>query len=140
MHGCSNVIKNEPCHSYVDCPGYIYALAPEFIEPDNQGSTEVDAEPQLLAASIPIYPGDAWRHKVEGFAVFEFDVSPAGKPTNIRVVEYHPGVTFVNAGKNAIRLSLYTKTKNGATGLRRRLTWTMDGKGPKPPVMTTAQK
>jgi TonB family protein len=116
-----------PCHNYTECPGYIYAWKQRFIDPGKLGDDSLDASPILLEATTPIYPKWAWDKRIEGYAIYKFDIDPTGRPMNIRVIQSRPGDTFTKAGIDAIKLSRYTKTNLGAVGLRIQFDWTVDG-------------
>ena len=52
---------------------------------------------------IPRYPADAARKRIEGYVIFEFDISIGGQPMNINVLESYPSKTFVKIAERNFR-------------------------------------
>ena len=55
----------------------------------------------------PEYPEEAVKNDVQGWVRFQYDLTPQGKPKNIKITESHPVGMFDQAGINALRKWLY---------------------------------
>jgi len=51
----------------------------------------------------PEYPLRAAKKGLEGYVVFEFDISTEGQPVNINITESYPGNTFKSATTKALK-------------------------------------
>ncbi|MDQ2070860.1 energy transducer TonB [Natronospira bacteriovora] len=66
-------------------------------------STDVqNRELQPVLIEAPRYPGQAYRNRIEGFAIVEFTVGTDGKTRNVRVLESSPGTVFDNSAQRAV--------------------------------------
>ncbi len=57
------------------------------------------------------YPSRAVKDRIEGYVVFEFDISKKGKPINIAILESYPKKIFVKSATRAFRQYKYKKIK-----------------------------
>ena len=90
---------------------------------------------QLTPAAVvrvePEYPEEAVKNGVHGWVKFQYDLTPQGKPTNIKITESHPVGMFDQAGVNALKKWLYRVKldENGQVingqGLTLQLDWRM---------------
>ena len=66
---------------------------------------------QLTPAAVvrvePEYPEEAIKNGVHGWVRFQYDLTPKGKPKNIKITESHPVGMFDQAGVNALKKWLY---------------------------------
>ena len=123
--GCGRQPYAPQCHDYDTCPELLYSWKPKPADPKQHIDANAKGIPYLLEATPPVYPKDAWDNRIEGEAVFAFDVSGEGKLINIVIVRSQPKGVFDKAGIEAVELSRYSSTKDGAEGYERTLTWSI---------------
>ncbi len=58
---------------------------------------------------IPLYPKDALRAGIQGWAVYEFVVDDDGDPMDVQLIESYPPLVFGEAAKKALEQSKYLK-------------------------------
>ncbi|WP_251359950.1 energy transducer TonB [Kangiella sp. TOML190] len=56
-----------------------------------------------LEASPPQYPRKAAIRNIEGWVLFEFNLSQAGKPTNLKVIDSYPQGIFEEEASKAFK-------------------------------------
>lgn len=67
-----------------------------------------DIQPKNIGEALPMYqpraeyPAQAINNNIEGDVVFLLDISPSGKPVNIRILSEHPKGIFAKDAKKAI--------------------------------------
>lgn len=85
--------------------------------------------PKQLKTVRPSYPYYAWRHQIEGYVTFAFDVDSAGKVSEMRIVQSEPRGLFepyVIAAVSQWRYEPNRPTKNLPMTIRFRLSRNAD--------------
>jgi hypothetical protein len=73
----------------------------------------VDAKPAQTRTGfggVDAFPMEALRWHLGGWTMVEFDISPEGKPLNVRTIAAFPPFVFGENSENRIKLSRYQQT------------------------------
>lgn len=89
----------------------LVTLTTTLLNPPARAANDDDLMP--VSFQSPKYPMDAVRHHIEGYASFEFDITPAGKVQNIKVLDSKPKGVFVQTAKDALEQWQYAETAEG---------------------------
>lgn len=81
---------------------------------------------EIIHATQPVYPRKAMRRGVEGSVRLAFTITPAGKVTDIEVVESQPRGTFDRAAENAVASWTYRPFIENGVPVAKRVTQALD--------------
>ncbi len=89
-------------------------------------ATKAKNEPAPLMRVEPKYPVQAAQQKIEGYVQAKFDVSAAGKVSNVRIVRSVPTATFDNVSITALEQWQYAATGQEYKDMLVQLDFAMD--------------
>jgi len=90
------------------------SLAPPVAAANVFTIRDLDAPPRLLAPVKPVYPFQAKRKRIEGYAEIEFEIGPDGRVGQVTVMGGEPSGVFDDAAATAAKRWRFTiPTKDG---------------------------